>query len=51
MLSMHLFFMQGLLCAAPVTWSEFGLMLVLALSVLVAMEIFKWVRSRHQGAR
>lgn len=50
MLSMHLPFMQGLLRAAPVTWSEFGLMLMLALSVLVPMETFKWVRGRNQKA-
>jgi len=50
MLSMHLPFMQELLRVAPVTWSEFGLMLLLSLSVLVTMEIFKWVRSRNQGA-
>ncbi|MFN3334382.1 MAG: HAD-IC family P-type ATPase, partial [Caldilinea sp.] len=46
MLSMQLPFMQSLLRVAPVSLNEFGLMLLFALSVLVTMEIFKWVRSR-----
>lgn len=46
LLSMHIPFMQELLRIAPVNLQEFGLMLALALSVLAAMEIFKWVRSR-----
>lgn len=45
-LSMQIPLMQSLLRVAPVKLNEFGLMLVLALSVLIVMEVFKRVRRR-----
>jgi magnesium-transporting ATPase (P-type) len=43
-MSMHLPFMQGILGTAPVGFTQWLVMLALAMAVLLVMEIFKWVR-------
>jgi len=46
MLSMHLPFMQVILGTAPVSFKQWFMLLCLALSILLVMEIFKWVKKR-----
>jgi magnesium-transporting ATPase (P-type) len=45
-LSMYLPFMQKILGTEPVTFAQWILLLALALTVLLVMEMFKWVRRK-----
>jgi magnesium-transporting ATPase (P-type) len=47
MLSMHLPFMQIILGTAPVSFKHWFMLLCLALSVLLIMEVFKWTRKER----
>lgn len=51
-LALHLSFLQSILETAPVTLGQFGLLALLASTVLIALEIFKWLRGgQRQTAR
>ncbi len=47
MLSMHLPFMQIILGTAPVSFKQWVVLLCLALSLLLIMEVFKWTRKER----
>jgi magnesium-transporting ATPase (P-type) len=49
-LSMYSPLMQDVLRIGPVTFQEWGLLLCISCILLVAMEAFKWVRFRNDGA-
>jgi magnesium-transporting ATPase (P-type) len=50
-LSMYLPFMQRILGTGPVAFAQWLMMLTLALTVLLVMEIFKWVRRKLKTQR
>lgn len=45
--SMNIPFMQNILRIEPITLEEWAQILLLAIPILLAMEVFKWVRSRY----